>query len=36
MKPRKPKEALEKVLRRTRLPRSSSIYGDLASKVGLK
>ncbi len=36
IKPERPKEALEKVLRKTRLPRSSSIYRDLASKVGLK
>ncbi len=35
-KPGKPKEAMERVLRETRLPRSSSIYANLAARVSLK
>ncbi len=35
-KPDRPKEAMEKILRKTRKPRSSSIYLELAKKVGLK
>jgi hypothetical protein len=36
IKPVRPKEALEKVLREVRKPRSSSLYKDLASVVGLE
>jgi len=35
-KPYRPKEALEDVLRISRIPRSSSIYKEIASKVTLK
>jgi len=35
VKPAKPKEAMEKALRMKGIPRSSSIYGQLASSVGL-
>jgi len=35
-KPLRPKEALERVLRESRLPRSSAIYGRLARRVGLR
>ncbi len=35
-KPSRPKEAVEKVLRRTHTPRSSSIYRQLASHVSFK
>jgi hypothetical protein len=35
-KPYRPKEALEDVLRISRIPRSSSIYQEIASKVTLK
>jgi len=35
-KPSDPKEALERALYRLRRPRSSSIYRDLAKKVGVK
>lgn len=31
-----PKEALERVLRESRLPRSSAIYGRLARRVSLR
>jgi hypothetical protein len=34
-KPTRPKEAMEKILRKTHRPRSSSIYERLARKVGL-
>jgi hypothetical protein len=36
LKPQRPKEAVEWVLRKTRTPRSSSIYEKLASQVSLK
>ncbi|HSK76644.1 MAG TPA: hypothetical protein VLQ45_09320 [Thermoanaerobaculia bacterium] len=36
LKPGKPKEALEKVLREVRLQRSSAIYGRLAKRVSLE
>jgi hypothetical protein len=35
LKPHRPKEAVEKILRTVRLPRSSSLYNELARKVGL-
>ena len=35
-KPKRPKEALESVLRKSGKPRSSSLYYNLASKVSLK
>lgn len=35
-KPCRPKEAVEMLLRQARLPRSSSIYNSLASKVSLR
>lgn len=35
VKPSRPKEALEAALRHVRMPRSSSIYGQLAERVGL-
>lgn len=35
-KPERPKEALEKVLREVRIPRSAAIYGRLARRVGLR
>ena len=35
-KPDRPKEAMEKILRMKSKPRSSSIYFELAKKVGLK
>lgn len=35
-KPERPKEALESVLREVRVPRSASIYGRLARRVGLR
>ncbi len=35
-KPDRPKEAMEKILRMQRKPRSSAIYLELAQKVGLK
>lgn len=35
-KPDRPKEAMEAVLRRTRIPRSSALYKKLAEKVRLK
>lgn len=34
-KPERPKEALEWVLRKTGIPRSASVYEDMAQKVGL-
>ena len=34
IKPARPKEAMEAALRHVRMPRSSSIYGDLARQVG--
>jgi hypothetical protein len=34
-KPRRPKEALETVLREVKKPRSSAIYGLIARKVSL-
>jgi len=34
-KPSRPKEAMEAALRHVRMPRSSSIYGQLAERVGL-
>lgn len=34
-KPVRPKEAMEKALRQSRIPRSSSLYAELASKVSL-
>ena len=34
-KPIRPKEAMEKALRQARIPRSSSLYAELASKVSL-
>ena len=34
-KPIRPKEAMEKALRQSRIPRSSSLYAELASKVSL-
>ena len=34
-KPVRPKEAMEKALRQSRTPRSSSLYAELASKVSL-
>lgn len=34
IKPARPKEAMEAALRHVRMPRSSSIYGDLARHVG--
>jgi hypothetical protein len=34
LKPTRPKESMEKILRRMKKPRSSSIYQALASKVG--
>lgn len=36
IKPSRPKEAVEAVLRHVRLPRSSSIYARLAERVGLR
>lgn len=35
-KPLKPKEAMEELLRRSRRPRSSAMYGDLAQRVSLE
>ena len=35
-KPAKPKELLEEVLRRSRIPRSSSLYAELARRVSLE
>jgi hypothetical protein len=35
-KPQRPKEAMEECLRQARIPRSSSIYAELAETVGLK
>lgn len=35
-KPSRPKEALERVLTESRLPRSAAIYGNLARRVGLQ
>jgi hypothetical protein len=35
IKPNRPKEALEAALRCVRLPRSSSLYGSLAQRVGI-
>lgn len=35
LKPDRPKEAMEAALRVTRIPRSSSLYGDIATNVGL-
>jgi hypothetical protein len=35
-KPKKPKEAMEKCLRSSKIPRSSSLYAELARKVSLK
>ncbi len=34
-KPKRPKEVIETLLKRTRTPRSSSLYSQLARKVGL-
>lgn len=34
-KPNRPKEAMEEVLRRSRIPRSSSLYAELARRVGV-
>jgi len=34
IKPARPKEAMEAALRHVRMPRSSSIYGNLAQHVG--
>lgn len=36
LKPRRPRETVERILRKVRKPRSSSIYGQLASKVSLQ
>jgi hypothetical protein len=36
LKPKDPKAAMEKALRKSRLPRSSAIYANLASTVTLK
>lgn len=36
IKPKRPKEALESSLREKRIPRSSSIYKDIAQKVSLE
>jgi len=35
-KPERPKEAMEECLRQAKIPRSSSIYAELAETVGLK
>jgi hypothetical protein len=35
-KPQRPKEAMEECLRQAKIPRSSSIYAELAETVGLK
>jgi hypothetical protein len=35
-KPRRPKEALEAALRVSALPRSSALYGNIASKISLR
>jgi len=35
-KPQRPKEAMEECLRQAKIPRSSSIYAELAQTVGLK
>jgi hypothetical protein len=35
-KPDRPKEAMEEALRRSRTPRSSSLYAELARKVGVQ
>ncbi len=35
-KPARPKEALQRVCRELRLPRSSSVYGDIASAISLR
>jgi hypothetical protein len=35
-KPERPKEALEALLRELRLPRSSALYQDIASKISLR
>ncbi len=35
-KPKRPKEAMEECLRQAKIPRSSSIYAELAETVGLK
>jgi hypothetical protein len=35
-KPSRPKEAMEEVLRQTRIPRSSALYKELANKVSLR
>lgn len=36
IKPKRPKEAMEKALRLAKIPRSSTIYGQLAEKVSLE
>ncbi|MEW6265189.1 MAG: hypothetical protein AB1641_19095 [Thermodesulfobacteriota bacterium] len=36
IKPKRPKEAFESALREARIPRSSSLYFDLANRVGLE
>ncbi len=35
-KPSRPKEAMEEVLRRSHIPRSSALYGELAQNVSLR
>jgi len=36
LKPQKPKEAMEEVLRQKRIPRSSSLFRQLAERVSLR
>jgi hypothetical protein len=35
-KPRRPKDAVEKILKRTRTPRSSAIYRKIVEQVSVK